>query len=94
MGWNSIKAEKPDPFSDPLDGNWFYFVHSYAAPLGSWTLASAEHGSVFSAIVRRDNFYGAQFHPERSAAAGARLLSGFFETDLFTPQKGLPGSCS
>jgi glutamine amidotransferase len=77
MGWNSIQSTRADPFSDPLDGEWFYFVHSYAAPIGAWTLASAEHGSSFSAIVRQGNFYGAQFHPERSAAAGARLLSGF-----------------
>jgi glutamine amidotransferase len=45
--------------------------------LGDWTLASASHGSAFSALVRKDNFYGAQFHPERSAAAGARLLRDF-----------------
>jgi len=80
MGWNSIRAIKPDPLSDPLDGNWFYFVHSYAAPLGPWTLASSEHGSPFSAIVRQGNFYGAQFHPERSAAAGAKLLKNFLST--------------
>ena len=90
MGWNSIKAEHPDPLSDPLDGDWFYFVHSYAAPLGPWTLARAEHGSVFSAIVRQDNFYGAQFHPERSAVAGARLLKNFLSTDISPKQKGLP----
>lgn len=94
MGWNSIKAEQPDPFSDPLDGDWFYFVHSYAAPPGPWTLASAEHGTAFSAIVRQSNFYGAQFHPERSAAAGARLLAGFLNTDLSVLQKGLPDQCN
>ncbi len=77
MGWNSIQSTQSDPFSDPLDGNWFYFVHSYAAPVGPWTLASSEHGTPFSAVVRQGNFYGAQFHPERSAAAGARLLQNF-----------------
>jgi glutamine amidotransferase len=77
MGWNSVSCTRSDPFSDPLDGEWFYFVHSYAAPVGDWTLATAEHGTKFSAIVQRGNFYGAQFHPERSAAAGARLLAGF-----------------
>lgn len=93
MGWNAIKDHQPDPFSDPLNGNWFYFVHSYAAPLGPWTLASAEHGTVFSAIVRQDNFYGAQFHPERSAAAGARLLNGFLSTDVAAQQKAIQTPC-
>jgi len=81
MGWNFIHATQSDRFSDPLSGQWFYFVHSYAAPLGPWTLASAEHGTSFSAIVRQGNFYGAQFHPERSAAAGARLLHSFLSTE-------------
>jgi len=82
MGWNSIQATQSDTFSDSLSGDWFYFVHSYAAPVGTWTLATAKHGATFSAIVRRGNFYGAQFHPERSAAAGARLLQNFLGTNL------------
>ena len=60
----------------------FYFVHSFAAPIGDWTLASSVHGQPFSAVVKRNNFYGAQFHPERSAAAGATLLKNFLETPL------------
>lgn len=82
MGWNSIQATQSDTFSDSLSGDWFYFVHSYAAPVGTWTLATAEHGATFSAIVRQGNFYGAQFHPERSAAAGARLLQNFLGTNI------------
>jgi glutamine amidotransferase len=77
MGWNTLQLAKADPLSDPLADQWFYFVHSYAAPMGEWTLASCNHGTAFSAVVRKDNFYGAQFHPERSAAAGARLLQNF-----------------
>ena len=84
MGWNSIQATQSDTFSDSLSGNWFYFVHSYAAPVGTWTLATAEHGTTFSAIVRQGNFYGAQFHPERSAAAGASLLENFLSTHRST----------
>jgi glutamine amidotransferase len=80
MGWNAISNLRPDPLTDNLDGSWFYFVHSYAAPVGDWTLSSATHGGPFSAIVRQGNFHGAQFHPERSAAAGAALLSHFMET--------------
>jgi glutamine amidotransferase len=80
MGWNEIRAMAVDPLIDGLDGQWFYFVHSYAAPVGDWTVATSHHGETFSAVVRRDNFSGAQFHPERSAGAGARLLRNFLET--------------
>ena len=82
MGWNSITNQAPDNLTEPLDGKWFYFVHSFAAPVSEWTLATSTHGSEFSAIVRKGNFYGAQFHPERSAKAGASLLSGFLESPL------------
>jgi len=79
MGWNAISNTRPDLLTSRLDGKWFYFVHSYAAPVGDWTLSTSRHGQVFSSIVRKDNFYGAQFHPERSAKAGAELLRGFLE---------------
>lgn len=92
MGWNSVRSQRADPFSDSLDKQWFYFVHSYAAPLGPWTLAAAEHGTAFSAIVRHGNFYGAQFHPERSAAAGAQLLENFLNTALTA--QGLNPACN
>jgi glutamine amidotransferase len=79
MGWNRIAGRRPDDLLAGLDRAWFYFVHSYAAPEGAWTLACCDHGRRFSAVVRHDNFLGAQFHPERSAAAGARLLGNFLE---------------
>jgi len=82
MGWNSIETTCPDPLTRSLNGKWFYFVHSFAAPVGDWTLASSTHGQPFSAVVRRDNFSGAQFHPERSAVAGANLLKNFLEMPL------------
>lgn len=80
MGWNSIGNLAEDPLTANLDGKWFYFVHSYAAPVGDWTLSSSTHGTTFSAIVRQANFCGAQFHPERSAGAGAQLLRNFLES--------------
>ena len=80
MGWNAISNQRLHPLTDPLDNQWFYFVHSYAAPVGDWTLSTSTHGSAFSAIVQKDNFVGAQFHPERSAKAGAELLRRFLET--------------
>jgi len=82
MGWNRLESARPDPLADALNGKWVYFVHSFAAPLGDWTLASSHHGQTFSALVRHENFYGAQFHPERSSAAGAGLLQGFLSRDL------------
>jgi glutamine amidotransferase len=82
MGWNAIHNVCNDPLTTSLDGKWFYFVHSFAAPLGAWTLSTAVHGEPFSAVVRRENFHGAQFHPERSAGAGAALLQHFMETSL------------
>lgn len=80
MGWNAITATRTDRLTRDLDGRWFYFVHSYAAPTGPWTLATSTHGVTFSAMVRSGNFCGAQFHPERSAGAGADLLRAFLET--------------
>jgi len=80
MGWNSLRVERASPLLAGIeDGAFAYFVHSYAAPVGDYTLASCDYGGAFSAIVRRDNFHGAQFHPERSAAVGARLLENFID---------------
>jgi glutamine amidotransferase len=80
MGWNAIENTTQDPLTRGIGDAWFYFVHSFAAPPGDWTLATSTHGQPFSAIVRRGNFSGAQFHPERSASAGERLLKNFLET--------------
>jgi glutamine amidotransferase len=78
MGWNRLVANGTAPLLQDLPPDAHaYFVHSYAAPVGAWTLAAAEHGEMFSAIVNKDNFYGMQFHPERSAATGALLLRNF-----------------
>lgn len=78
MGWNHLRIERDDPLSAGIDnGALAYFVHSYAAQTGPGTLASSAHGTSFSAIVRRKNYCGMQFHPERSADVGARLLENF-----------------
>ena len=82
MGWNAIKNVQQNSLNRSLDNMWFYFVHSFFAPVGEWTLSTSYHGRPFSAIVRHRNFYGAQFHPERSASGGAKLLQGFLETPL------------
>lgn len=78
MGWNSLRTEKASPLLADIDSGAFaYFVHSYAAPVGDYTLASCDYGGAFSAVVQRGNFHGAQFHPERSASVGAKLLQNF-----------------
>ena len=80
MGWNTTTATGTDPLLSGLpEKPWFYFVHSYCAPVSKSTLATCLHGESFAAIVRQGNFFGAQFHPERSARSGARLLANFLE---------------
>jgi glutamine amidotransferase len=80
MGWNQLRLVTPSPlFAGVSDGDYFYFVHGYAAPLGPWTLAATDYGGEFAAAVRHGNFHGVQFHPERSAQPGARVLANFLE---------------
>lgn len=80
MGWNTVSTVTDDALLAGLPEHpWFYFVHSYRAPIGASTLATCQHGEPFAAIVRQGNFYGAQFHPERSARDGAKLLANFLE---------------
>jgi glutamine amidotransferase len=78
MGWNTLTVERECPLLlgvGPAD--YAYFVHSYALPVSEATVARTEYGEAFSACVQWNNFFGAQFHPERSAAVGARLLRNF-----------------
>lgn len=80
MGWNQIEHDERHPLLKGIpSGSYFYFVHSYALEVTDATLATCDYGTPFTAIVARDNFFGAQFHPERSGAAGARLLQNFLE---------------
>lgn len=80
MGWNRLRALRDDPLVEGMaKDDWAYFVHGFAAPVSDDTLATATHGEAFSAVVRRGHCHGAQFHPERSAAAGSRLLENFLQ---------------
>jgi len=80
MGWCPVTRIADAPVLDGIeDGSYFYFVHSYALPPSEYTIATARHADAFSAVVGRDNFIAAQFHPERSSADGARLLRNFLE---------------
>ncbi|WP_100656765.1 imidazole glycerol phosphate synthase subunit HisH [Alteromonas flava] len=78
MGWNAVDAvQHNDLFKHIPNGSFFYFVHSFAIAPFEHTLASCEYGSRFSAAIQRNNFFGVQFHPERSGEAGAQLLQNF-----------------
>jgi glutamine amidotransferase len=80
MGWNQLRLGSPSPLLHGLaDGDHVYFVHSYAAPDGPWAIATTDYGGAFAAAVHRGNFLGVQFHPERSAQAGQRVLANFLE---------------
>jgi glutamine amidotransferase len=81
MGWNRLNATAapPHPLMAGLDQASVYFVHSFAAAPSPDTIASCVHGEPFAAVVARGRVMGAQFHPERSSAAGARLLRNFLE---------------
>lgn len=80
MGWNQIEHDGTHPlFNGIPSGSYFYFVHSYALEVTEATLARCDYGQPFSAVVGKDNFFGAQFHPERSGKLGAQLIRNFLE---------------
>lgn len=80
MGWNRLRTRRPSPLlADVADGEHAYFVHGYAAPVDRDCIAEAHHGTPFAAMVERGRVCGAQFHPERSSHAGARLLRNFLQ---------------
>jgi len=81
MGWNNLEIEGPK--CALLEGvgpdSYFYFVHSFQAPKGSFVRATAMHGDPVVAVIEHKNFAGVQFHPERSGSAGAQLLERFLK---------------
>ncbi len=80
MGWNTVITQTGHPlFKHIDDNNYFYFTHNFALPLCSATIAQVDYGLSLTAAVQKDNFYGVQFHPERSGKVGAKLLQNFLE---------------
>ncbi len=77
MGWNQIEVTTPSPLLTGIENGWFYFVHGYAAPVNEVTIAYTEYGTRWCAVASRDNYFATQFHPEKSAGAGAQLLKNF-----------------
>jgi glutamine amidotransferase len=78
IGWCRVRQKEPHPLFDGIpNDSYFYFVHSYALPVDGFSLATAMHASPMTAVASTENFVATQFHPERSSAAGARLLANF-----------------
>ena len=77
MGWSRLTVR--DDSLGLRDGDYVYFAHSFACDDGPASVATADHGRTFAAAVRRGNYSGVQFHPERSAEAGARVLRSFLD---------------
>ena len=79
MGWNKIGNLETKLFKDLDGGSYVYFVHSYYPELCPDTIATATHGVMFSAALKYENFYGTQFHPEKSGDVGERIISNFLK---------------
>ncbi|HSO86510.1 MAG TPA: imidazole glycerol phosphate synthase subunit HisH [Draconibacterium sp.] len=77
MGWNAITNLKSKLFSEEIENQYVYFVHSYFAGLGIHTIATCNYITPFSAALQKDNFYATQFHPEKSGTVGAQILENF-----------------
>ncbi|MGX1930299.1 imidazole glycerol phosphate synthase subunit HisH [Flagellimonas sp. 2504JD4-2] len=79
IGWNQIEGLKSDLFEEIKDKSHIYLVHSYYAPKGEDTIATSEYALPYSAALQKNNFYGTQFHPEKSGVVGAKILQNFLE---------------
>lgn len=79
IGWNKLKDTNSSLFTNLPDQSYCYFVHSYYAERCQQTTAVTEYGNSFSAALEKDNFYGVQFHPEKSAAVGEQILQNFLK---------------
>jgi glutamine amidotransferase len=77
MGWNTIQNLQSNLLKEIPENSFMYSVHSYYASIGTQTIASSEYELEFSAALQYDNFYGVQFHPEKSSKDGAQLLQNF-----------------
>ncbi|CAL4042131.1 Imidazole glycerol phosphate synthase subunit HisH [Buchnera aphidicola (Phyllaphis fagi)] len=79
-GWNQIVFSKEHPlFIGIKSGEWFYFNHSYAIPVNQYTISESYYGIHFSSVIQKNNFFGVQFHPEKSGLFGSKLLLNFLE---------------
>ncbi len=79
IGWNNIYNLKTGLFKDIPENAYCYFVHGYYAALGQHTIAATDYIQPYSSALQKDNFYGVQFHPEKSATVGEQIIKNFIE---------------
>jgi glutamine amidotransferase len=79
MGWNNITHLKTDLFKGVEENSYTYFVHGYYATIGEHTIATTHYIQPYSSALHKDNFYGVQFHPEKSAKVGAQIIQNFIQ---------------
>jgi imidazole glycerol-phosphate synthase subunit HisH len=79
IGWNQIENLKSDLFNKIKEKEFMYLVHSFYVPLNKETIAATNYGIKYTSALKKDNFYGVQFHPEKSSKAGEQLLKNFLE---------------
>ena len=79
MGWNKVKKLRTRLFNKINEGDYMYLVHSYFVPTINETIGQSDYGLTYSVAVQKENFFGVQFHPEKSSSAGSQLLKNFLE---------------
>lgn len=79
MGWNTVRKLKTTLFQGINPGEWMYFVHSYYVPVTDYCIATCDYQRSFAAAICKNNFYGCQFHPEKSAGAGEKIIKNFLD---------------
>ena len=79
MGWNTISNLESDLFKSISEHEFMYLVHSYYVPMCNETIAVTDYGGNYSSALQKNNFYGVQFHPEKSSGAGEKILKNFLE---------------
>lgn len=79
IGWNNIYDLKTDLFKNVKENEYMYLVHSYYAEVSEHTIAKTNYGLEYSSSLQKNNFYGVQFHPEKSSDAGQKLLENFIK---------------
>lgn len=81
IGWNTIANLKAPVFTDIPEDSYCYFVHGYYASKGEHTIATTDYGGLYSAALNKANYYGVQFHPEKSAAIGQKIIENFLKIE-------------
>ena len=77
IGWNTITNLKTELFNGVTENSYTYFVHSFYAGIGTGTIATTDYIQAYSSALHKNNFYGVQFHPEKSAAVGEQIIQNF-----------------